>query len=244
MIAWMALLKKEFKIQWAGPLNYVLIGLFMLLMGTLFFQTLLTAKAQGQAMASQVMARTLLGNLNSLLLFVSTLVTMRSLSEEQRRGTLDLLMLGRLTPWKIWSCKFLASLSVLAVMVVLSLIFPLIIYTKGDLDWTTVFIGHGGTLLNLGFYVAVGILASSLTDHQILAALISFVSIILLLLLSWVGQNSSNVLLSQIFQYLSPSTHLQSLAFGQVRSFGIFYYVSGIFLLGFMTVRRLELRRI
>lgn len=244
MKAWKALMIKELKAQWSGPLNYVLLGLFMLLMGSLFFQTLLSAKEQGQALLADTMARTLIGNLNSVLLFISSLVTMRTIAEERRRGTLDLLFLGRLTPWQIWSCKFLSAWSVLGMMLVLSLLFPLVIAQKAALDWPTVLIAHAGTFANVGFYVAVGVFASSLTEHQILAAIMSFICVLMLLLFAWVAQNTNNILLSQIFQYLSPSSHLQSFAFGQVRSFSVIYFLSGIFLFALMTVRSLELRRV
>jgi ABC-2 type transport system permease protein len=101
-------------------------------------------------------------------LFVPAL-TMRSLAEERRTGTLDVLLSWPVGDLDVVVGKFLGALGLLAIALLLTLAYPLTIASLGALDWGPIIGGYLGLLLLGGAYLALGLLVSALTQNQIVA---------------------------------------------------------------------------
>lgn len=119
-----------------------------------------------------------------LVLFVPAL-TMRLWAEERKMGTLEVLMTLPVRLSHLVLGKFTAALVFLGFLLVLTLGLPLTLGTYGRIDWTTVFAQYVASLLFAGSFVAVGMFWSSLTQNQIVAMLLSLVSLAVLGLIGW-----------------------------------------------------------
>ncbi|MBT3982696.1 MAG: ABC transporter permease [Bacteriovoracaceae bacterium] len=240
MYSFYCLIRKEFKNTYSSPLVYIVTALFIGLLGTLFFQSLLAAKASGQLNSADVVVKGVFGTLNSLLLFVCSLVTMRSFSDEKKHHTLDLLLISKLSVTEIVVAKFISAMSVVFLLLGISTIFPIIIYFSSDILVAPIAAAYLGTILNISFYVSVGLLASSLTENQIIAAILSFTVNLSFLMLAWTSQMSDNFMVAQIIGFLSPATHVEAFIRGAIRSSDIIFYISSLTFFGFATKKSVE----
>src|SRR5206468_723217 len=106
-----------------------------------------------------------------ILLFMLPLVTMRLFAEERRSGTIELLLTYPVRDGAVLLAKFLAAFALYALMIALTLLYPAIIWYFAPLEWGPILTAYVGLLLMGGAFIAVGVFASSLTEHQIVAAL-------------------------------------------------------------------------
>ena len=101
-------------------------------------------------------------------------LTMRLVAEERREGTLELLLTMPVTDWQVVLGKFLAALGLMAVLLLLTMPFPITVSFLGPLDKGATVAAYFGALLMAGAFVAIGIMASAFTRNQIVAALVAF----------------------------------------------------------------------
>jgi ABC-2 type transport system permease protein len=104
-----------------------------------------------------------------LLIFLVAALTMRQWSEEQRAGTLEMLMTLPVKPWQVVIGKFLATMALVTLALLLTLPLPLTVEWLGPLDWGPVIGGYLAALLMAAAYAAIGLFVSSRTDNQIVA---------------------------------------------------------------------------
>jgi ABC-2 type transport system permease protein len=162
-------------------------------------------------------------------LFVVPAVTMRLLAEEKKSGTIELLTTKPLRDWEIVAGKFLAAWALIALTILPTLIYYITVAFLGDIDNGPVIGGYLGLLLMSGVYVAIGLLASSLTENQIVAFIVG-------LLLMFVFFMMDKVLIfvpdfmTSVVEYLGIDFHFSNIARGVIDSRDIVYFCS---LLGF-----------
>jgi ABC-2 type transport system permease protein len=243
--------KKEVDSYFSSPLAYVLIGLFSLISGIIFYNLLGTYADGIQALphnytgnisfVDEVVLR-LFANLNFLMLFFIPLMTMRLFSEERRLETLDLYWLAPIREWQLVLGKALAALTMILAMLLMTLVYPLVIWGVGVQDFSVLGPAYLAVILNSASYVALGLFCSSLTNNQIIAALSSILGIMFLWMITWGGHLNSNYLVSQILVYLGITSHFERVLRGQVGTQDLIYYLSfiGIFLL--LTIKSLGRR--
>jgi ABC-2 type transport system permease protein len=239
------LCKKELKESFSGPLIYVLSALFCCLMGWLFFNYLVASGHRDLttvSLTNSVLVPTF-GNMNFIFLFLAPLLTMRLLSEEKKMHTMEFLFLSQLTTLEIIIGKFLASFLMAAFMLSSTLLFPIVLAMSGYSDWGTVLTSYSGILLSMMAYLSVGLFASSLTENQIVAAVISFCLLLGLMLLVITSQATHNLIVAEIFQYMSTPYHFESFVRGSVRSFNLVYFISFISFFFYATYLSLESRK-
>src|SRR5260221_10119693 len=106
--------------------------------------------------------------------FITLMLTMRLLAEERREGTLELLLTMPVTDWEVVLGKSLASLGLVAVLIALTIAFPVSVAAIGPLDKGATFAGYVGMVLMGGTYAAIGLMASAFTRNQIVAVLVAF----------------------------------------------------------------------
>ncbi len=158
-------------------------------------------------------------------------ITMRTFAEEKKDGTIELLMTKPLTDWQIILGKYFASLSLVAVALVPTLIYYFSVYSLGNpvgnIDTAAVFSSYIGLLLLGGVFTAIGIAASSLTNNQIF----SFISSLILCYFFYDGISrlaslelweGANNFISQF----SLSYHYEALSKGLIDSRNLIYFVS------------------
>ncbi|MEX1099000.1 MAG: ABC transporter permease subunit [Bacteriovoracaceae bacterium] len=235
-----------------SPLAYILAGLFSLTMGWIFFNLLYSFVENIQALpqgtqggelqfVNHVVIK-LFGNLNFILLMICPILTMKLFSEEKKDQSIDLYFSSPLSDWQLVAGKFLAAFCMGVFILSTTLIFPLILWMIGIQDYSFVFSGYGGLLLNLASYLAIGLFASSLTKSQVVAALLSFVIIMGFWLISWVIQLSSDYFLVEILKQATMASHYESFVKGIVGSHSLVYYATFTGFWLYLTKKSLEAR--
>ena len=213
--AFTALLKKESGALFSSPIAYVLIAVFLGIVGYTFVSFLFVTK---QVTLLHVIYQSAL-----LLVLLTPLNTMRLLAEERRSGTLELLLTSPIKEVHIVIAKFLGGFSVAGAMVVLTLIYPLSLSFLADVGWEPVIGGYVGLLALAAALTALGLAISGCTESHVVAATAS-TGIFLLL---WMSNGLSQLLpdpWDTLFANLSPLTHLMPLATGSLYLSDIAYF--------------------
>ena len=174
-----AVIKKELKYYFCTPIGYVFIGIFLIAFSVSFYFTVIGY-----------------GNVNFEYIFYSTptifvlaflipLLTMRSFSEERKSGTEQLLLTSPLSITKIVLAKFVAALLVGVITAICTLMYFAILCYFGVPHISTALIALLGFILFVMAYISFGMLMSSITENQIIAAILS----IAFFIITWVLPN-------------------------------------------------------
>jgi ABC-2 type transport system permease protein len=181
-------------------------------------------------------------NVSIIILFVLPMLTMRSYAEEKRSGTIELLLTAPLTDVQIVLGKFFGAMALYAAMLAVTLIHIGILFWLGEPEWLPVVTGYLGLLLMGGCFVAVGLLASSLTRNQIVAAVITFTVFLMLWVIDWIASFSGPTT-QEVLTYLSLTGHFDDFSLGIVDTSHVVYYLSVIVFGLFLTVRAVDTER-
>lgn len=243
--------KKEVESYFTSPLAYVLIGLFSIISGTFFFNLLVTysdgIQAMPQHMAQEIsfveeVVLRLFANINFLFLVFIPLITMKLFSEEKRLETLDLYWMSPIKDWQVVLSKGLAAFTLILSMLFMTILFPLIIWGVGVRDFSLLGSAYLSVILNASCYISLGLFCSSLSGNQIIAALLSVLGIMFLWMITWGGHLNSNYVVAEIFTYIGITSHFERIMRGLIGTQDIVYYVTFVFLFGFLTVKSLGRR--
>ena len=158
--------KREIRAYFNSPVAYIVVTVFTILTGYLFFTQLFLEK--------QADMRPFFGLMPLLFMFVIPAITMRLVAEEKGSGTLELLITMPVSDWEVVVGKFLAALVLLCTALALTLAFAITVKSLGPLDRGPAMGGYIGLVLMGGAYVAIGVMASSLTRNQIVAFIVAF----------------------------------------------------------------------
>jgi len=183
-----------------------------------------------------------LHNMAVTLLFVCPLLSMRLLAEERRSGTMELLLTSPVTDLQVIVGKFLAALGLLAILLAATLHFPLILAQYGAPDAGPLISGYLGLLLVGATFMAVGVLASSLTESQVVAGFLSFGALLALWIIGW-GADQASGAAAEVLRQVSILNHFDDLAQGVIDTKDIVFYLSFIAVCLFGAVRALESRK-
>jgi len=230
----LAITRREIVAYFSSPIAYVVLAAFLGVIG--YFFPLILYYSQ------QATMEFLLGDMAFVLLLITPLLTMRLLAEEQRMGTLELLLTSPVRDWELVAGKFLASLTFLVILLILSLYCPLILFMVGNPDPGPILTGYIGALLLGGSLLALGLLLSSLTQNQIVAAVISLVLMILLWLMSALA-GAVEPPLSDILSSVAVFEHFNGFVKGLLSLKDVVFYLSLMALALFLTTRAVETRR-
>jgi ABC-2 type transport system permease protein len=213
----LAVAERELRAYFLSPLAYIVIFLFLAVAGFLFALILNTSR--------EATLRPLISNVSVVFLFIVPLVSMRLLSEEQRSGTIELLLTHPIQEWQVVVGKFLATVVLLAVMLLLTSLYPVFLLSFGNPDKGPLLTGYLGVLLQGSAFMAVGLFASSLTENQIIAALVAFSFLLIL----WLSDNLGQFLggtLGGIVSYVSVTTHFQDFPTGVINTKDVIYFLT------------------
>lgn len=209
--------RRELRGYFLSPIAYIVIAVFLVVMGWFFFSPFF--------LNDRADLRDFFSLLPLILAFVVPAITMRIFAEEYRSGTFEI---TRTLPIPIVSVivgKFFAALTLVAVMLLPTISYPIFVSTFGDLDWGPVVGGYVGALLLGAAYTGIGLFASSLTKNQIVAYIVGiavafFFTIIDRMLLFLPGN------LAGLFEYLAADFHFQNVARGLFDTRDLIYFLT------------------
>jgi len=222
---------KEFKSYLTSPMGYIVIGIFLVLTGFVF--------SISPATYFETSIKGFMGIGSVLLLLLASVLTMRLLAEERKMGTAELLLTAPVRDSEIVVGKFLGSLGILAVMLVLTFYYPVLLMWFGDPDLGPIATGYLGLFLLGCASLAVGLFASSLTSNQIVAAVVAGGILFALWFLGWTTDFLPEGL-GKVIGYMSLSYYFSDFTRGVIDTRAVVYYLSIMGLFLFLTVRSLE----
>lgn len=253
-----AIYRREMGSYFVSPIAYVVVGFFLFVAGY-FFYVILGALIQRSFMA-QMQAqrfgappemdvpgevfRSFIGVVGTIILFLVPMLTMGIYAEERKRGTMELLMTSPLREFQIVLGKFFAAFSLFLIMLLPTFVYQLLMghYSEPAPPWRVMLVGYLGVLLLGAVLVAIGSFISSLTESQIIAAVITFAVFILLWVLD-AGARSSTTALGEVFQYLSILRHFDDFTRGVIDTSSLVFYLSLTALGVFLTLRTIDSMR-
>ncbi len=158
------------------------------------------------------------------LFFFIPALTMRLLAEEKRSGTIELLLTKPVTDRQVVIGKFLSTLFLIGIALLFTLPYVITVAKLGNLDIGAVICGYFGLLLMSGVYISIGLFASSVTQNQIVAFLTALFIGLFFHLIFNVLAGSFTGTIGQVFDYLSMSTHFQSISRGVIDTRDLIYF--------------------
>jgi len=248
------LVGKELHLYFISPIAYVVAMVFLAVSDFLFYNQIRYFSGLSMRMMQfqnnlpelnihDAVFRPTLFNLSIILLLIMPLLTMRLFAEEKKEHTNELLMTSPITITEIVFGKFIAALAVYVLLLVLSLHVPLILSIVVDISWKPLFASYLGLFLMGSVFLAMGLFASSLTENQIIAAVISFGILIGLWMIGAATHGVGENALGQVANYLSMSAHLDQFVKGLISSRSLSYFISMTALGLFLTHRVVESQR-
>lgn len=168
----LAVFKKELKSYFLSPIGYVAIGLFLMVFSLFFYLTTIS-----QRMID--MGNLYFNTARYGLLIIVPIITMRMFAEERKNGTEQLLLTSPRSITAIVLGKFLAAVTVVLITLVISLIYFVIISFFGKANIVTVLVTMLGFLLLGMAAISFGMFASSITENQIIAAIITIAFLVI-----------------------------------------------------------------
>ncbi|MBP1726204.1 MAG: transporter permease [Deltaproteobacteria bacterium] len=243
---------KEMYRIFASPIFYVVAFIFLALAGYFFYSavayySLLSFQAGrnpflGQQLnLGEMVLEPFFGSIGIVLLLMVPLITMRLFAEEKKTGTVELLLTYPISDRGAVLGKFTAALSVVALILTGTLPAMVVLSAFTTPPWATIFSGYLGLVLMSSAFVSLGVLASSLTQNQIVAAAITFGALLLLWIIGW-AQTLAGQEVGSVFVYLSLLSHFESFTKGVLDSRDILYYGLFVTIFLFATLRVLESR--
>ncbi len=232
---------------------YVVTMVFVVLGGYFFYSlvaffSLASLQAMQNPIAAQQLSltdgvlRPFFADVSVVLLLIIPMLTMRLLSEERKMGTAELLFTYPISDWDAILGKYLAAVSVVAVMLGLTLVFPLLLERHADPEWGPISTGYAGLLLLAMAYVSAGLFFSSISENQIVAGVLTFGFSLLALLIGWIAPFVSTGA-ARVVSEISILEHFDSFGKGVIDTNDVVYYVNFSALFLFLCSRVLESNR-
>ncbi|HOT91470.1 MAG TPA: Gldg family protein [Anaerolineae bacterium] len=219
--------RKELRGYFGSPMAMIFIGAFLI--ATLFsFFWVDTFFARGIADV-----RPLFRRLPMLMIFIAAALTMRQWSEEQRSGTMEILLTLPVSTTQLVLGKFLAVVALIGIALALTFFLPITVAVLGNLDWGPVIGGYLAAILLAAAYAAIGLFVSSRTDNQIVALLSTVLLCGLFYLVGSSGvTNFTGNAVGEVLRAIGAGSRFESIQRGVIDLRDLLYYVTlaGIFL--------------
>jgi ABC-2 type transport system permease protein len=234
------ILQKEVGGFFASPILWVLAAGFLAFFGLVFTGYIARPGVQASM-------RPLLELIGTILLFVTPLLSMRLLAEEQHTGTLELLMTSPVRDWQVITGKWFAAFIALLVMISFTLLHVGIMYrmATSGMDPGPLLTSYLGIALLGMALLAIGTLTSALTENQVVAAFLGIMIVMILWFLPFLGQQvfGAGSMVGTVLTYAGISEHYLNFGQGVVDSRDVIYFITLTIGALFIATRALETRR-
>ena len=217
-----AIARRELRSYFDSPIAYIVIAVFLLVSGGLFFSTLFIFGRADMRGFFQPSPFSLSPPM--LLAILTPAVTMRLIAEERKSGTFELLTTLPVSDVQVILGKFLGAMGLMLTALGLTVVYAITVSLLGDLDPGPVIGGYLGLILFVASLVSIGILCSTLTDNQIVAFILSFIICALLFVVSWLASLFPSA--APILDAISLGAHLESISRGVIDTRDLLYYFS------------------
>ena len=249
----LAIVERELRAYFSSPIAYVVLTIFVFLSG-LFFRSILAQVMQmgliSQMQAAQLgprpmdmpgmISRGFLSTMSVILLFIMPMLTMGLFSEEKKRGTIELLLTAPVTDLQVVLGKFFAAGAFYVILLLSTAIPTAVLYLYSTPASGPILTAYLGLLLYGLSIVAIGLFISTLTENQIIAAVLSFGTIMVLWLVDVVANNAESPTSKGILTYLSILSHLDDFMKGVLSTSHIIFYLSLMLIGLFLTYRSID----
>ena len=229
-VAW-----KEIQVYFSNPTAYIVGMMFLALSGFFFARDLNDPFPQ----ASLV---NFFDGATIILILIAPALTMRLMAEEQKLGTIELLLTSPVRDWEVIIGKYVASFVFLIATVALTLYYTILLYVFASPDPGPIYAGYLGLVLYGGAALAIGLLCSTLTSNQIVAAVVAM-GILMVMFFADLAADNIGGTASTIISEISIRSHFEDFDRGIIDTKHVVYYLSVIAFFLFMSVRALESRR-
>jgi len=239
-----AIIRRELIAYFSSPLAYIVITAFLLMQGYIFY--LIVSFLNNPQTPAMTPLRLFFGGTIFFwlfLLFVVPVITMRLLAEERRSGTIEVLLTSPVNEAQVVAGKFTAALLFYAVLWLPTILYVVVLKRNSEIDLGPVVAGYIGVFL-LGFlFLSVGTFASTLSDNQLIAAIIAFAAMVALFSIGLVEQLLSASFLKDTLAYMNLWTQMDDFAKGIVDSRHVIYQLSVGLLFLFLATKSLEVKK-
>ncbi len=228
--------RRELGAFFASPIAYLVTAAFLAIAGYFFSAILIFSRQATMQFA--------FANMVVVLLFVAPLLAMRLLAEEQRSGTIELLMTSPVRDWQVIWGKWLAVFVLFLVMTAFTGLYVVVLWRVGNPDYGAILSGYLGFILLGAALLALGTLTSAVTQNQIVAGVLGIALGVLLYVSNAVTDMAgSGSLVGRLFGYISLAEHLSDFTRGVVDTTHVIFYVSVVAGALYLATRVLETRR-
>jgi gliding motility-associated transport system permease protein len=222
-----------------SPIGWIIAAAALLVEGILF---------QSQAMAGEQLSAIVLERYfyfaSGIPLFCGVLLAFRLLAEERQNHSMILLKTSPIRDTQIILGKFFAALTFLAIILALSIYMPLLVKVNGKITWSQIFVGYFGMFLIGSATLAIGIFASALTRHQIIAALLGALFVLVLCMLFPLAKRLDSPVREVLEQVDLWWIHFQNgFMRGVLNLKDVVYYLAVTYFFLLLAVKTLEAKR-
>lgn len=240
-----AIVRRELIAYFSSPLAYIVMTAFLLMQGYIFY-VIVSILNNPMTHAMTPLELFFGGSIFFwlFLLFVVPVITMRLVAEERRSGTLEVLLTSPVTETMVITGKFLAAMLFYLALWLPTVIYVVILKQHSTIDLGPVAAGYLG-VATLGFlFLGVGTFASTLTDNQLIAAIVAFAAMILLFSVGLLEHLvTSGSALRDALTHMNLWTHMDDFSKGIVDSRHLVYQLSVGLLFLFFATRSLALKK-
>lgn len=212
--------RRELASYFNSPVAYIVVVAFLFIAGWMLFSPLFLL---GRAELRVLFAPSPFSP-SMLLVIVAPAVAMRLIAEERKTKSIELLTTMPITDAEVILGKFLGAWLLILAALAVTFIYAVTVSFLGPLDWGPVFAGYFGMILFTATLLSIGVLASTLTDSQIVAFIVGLVVCGILYFVYWLQFFMPSV--APVVEYLSVSFHLDNMARGVIDTRDVLYYAS------------------
>lgn len=233
--------RREYNLFFISPIAYAIAFMILLIIGIIFYANIVPASLQQYALGIEVV----ISPLTTLFLFTIPAITMRTIAEEQRNGTLELLLTAPVRDYELVVGKWLGSFLFLLTILAFTLVFPLILnqITDPGIDIGTVITAYLGLILMAGSFLAIGVATSSLFGNQIAAFFLTLAFMLVFWMIGFAADQATGTA-AEIIRYLDIGEHFYYSFFqGIIELKDVVYFLSLIALSLMLGTVSVETRR-
>ena len=231
----LAVFKRDLRSYFTSPLGYVFIAVFLIIANLFFYMYNILSQSSDMT--------NLFANLLFILSFLLPILTMRLFSEELRQKTDQLLLTAPVSIGNVVVGKYLACLAVFVIALLTTLTWPLVVTMYGHPALATIVGNYAALFFAVAAFIAIGLFISSLTESQLIAAVITFAVYLGLYIMASLTSGIENNVVRKIVSWISVFSRYSHLSLGLFSLDDIVYYISLIVIFLFLTDRVLERKR-